>query len=152
MAKRAKSKASSTSSEPKADLPAPDLGAEPEAEPAEFGMEPTDSLTTPVPKPRRTRGTAVRLPKKPRKPKASTGEASPPSERDLEVAKEAQEKIRPHLEELELELSHAKKNWDQFESNSKGAWEDIQTGLRMSLKSMQQAFEKAKKHFPEQDK
>ncbi len=67
-------------------------------------------------------------------------------------AKEAQEKIRPHLEELELELSHAKKNWDQFESNSKGAWEDIQTGLRMSLKSMQQAFEKAKKHFPEQDK
>ena len=67
-------------------------------------------------------------------------------------AKEAQEKIQPHLEELELELSHAKKNWDQFESNSKGAWEDIQTGLRMSLKSMQQAFEKAKKHFPEQDK
>lgn len=97
MAKRAKSKASSTSSEPKADLPAPDLGAEPEAEPAEFGMEPTDSLTTPVPKPRRTRGTAVRLPKKPRKPKASTGETSPPSERDLEVAKEAQEKAGPDL-------------------------------------------------------
>lgn len=67
-------------------------------------------------------------------------------------AKEAQEKIQPHLEELELELSNAKKNWDQFENNSKGAWEDIQTGLRKSLKSMQQAFEKAKKHFPEQDK
>lgn len=63
-------------------------------------------------------------------------------------AKEAQEKIQPHLEELELELSHAKKNWDQFENNSESAWEDIQAGFRKSLKSMQQAFEKAKQHFP----
>ena len=67
-------------------------------------------------------------------------------------AKEAQDNIRPYLEELELELSQAKRKWDKFESSSEGAWEDIQTGLRKSLKSMQQAFEKAKKHFPEQDK
>lgn len=67
-------------------------------------------------------------------------------------AKEAQEKIQPHLEELEFELSHAKKKWDQFENSSESAWEDIQTGFRKSLKSMQQAFEKAKQHFPEQDK
>lgn len=67
-------------------------------------------------------------------------------------AKEAQKKIQPHLEELELELSHAKKKWDQFEGSSEGAWEDIQAGFRKSLKSMQQAFEKAKRHFPEQDK
>ena len=67
-------------------------------------------------------------------------------------AKEAQDNIRPHLEELELELGQVKKKWDQFEKNSEGAWEDIQTGLRKSLKSMQQAFDKAKKHFPEQDK
>ena len=66
--------------------------------------------------------------------------------------KEMQEKIQPHLDELELELSQAKKNWNQFESSSESAWEDIQTGLRKSLKSMQQAFEKAKKHFPEQNK
>ena len=67
-------------------------------------------------------------------------------------AKEAQDNIQPYLEELELELSQAKRKWDQFENSSEGAWEDIQTGLRKSLKSMQQAFEKAKKHFPEQDK
>lgn len=62
-------------------------------------------------------------------------------------AKEAQEKIQPHLEEMEL--SYAKKKWDQFEGSSESVWEDIQTGFRKSLKSMQQAFEKAKKHFPE---
>ena len=67
-------------------------------------------------------------------------------------AKEAQDKIQPHLDELEQELRQAKEKWSQFENNSESAWEDIQAGLRLSLKSMQQAFEKAKKHFPEQDK
>ena len=67
-------------------------------------------------------------------------------------AKEAQDKIQPHLDELEQELRQAKEKWNQFENSSESAWEDIQNGLRLSLKSMQQAFEKAKKHFPEQDK
>lgn len=67
-------------------------------------------------------------------------------------AKEAQDMIQPHLEQLEQELRQAKEKWNQFESSSESAWEDIQTGLRKSLKSMQQAFEKAKKHFPEQGK
>ena len=49
-------------------------------------------------------------------------------------------------------LRQTKEKWSQFESGSESAWEDIQAGLRLSLKSMQQAFEKAKKHFPEQDK
>lgn len=66
--------------------------------------------------------------------------------------KETQDKIQPHLEQLEQELRQAKEKWNQFESSSESAWEDIQTGLRKSLKSMQQAFEKAKKHFPEQGK
>ncbi len=66
-------------------------------------------------------------------------------------AKEAQDKIQPHLDELEQELRQANEKWNQFESNSEGALEDIQAGLRLSLKSMQQAFEKAKKHFPEHD-
>ncbi len=66
-------------------------------------------------------------------------------------AKEAQDKIQPHLNELEQELGQAKEKWSQFESSSESAWEDIQDGLRLSFKSMQQAFEKAKKHFPEQD-
>jgi len=67
-------------------------------------------------------------------------------------AKEVQDKIQPHLDELEQELRQAKEKWNQFENSSESAWEDIQNGLRLSLKSMQQAFEKAKKHFPEQDK
>ncbi len=66
-------------------------------------------------------------------------------------AKEAQANIQPYLDELEVELNEAKKKWEQFESSSESAWEDIQTGLRKSYKSMQQAFEKAKKHFPEND-
>ncbi|TXI17949.1 MAG: hypothetical protein E6Q62_07815 [Nitrosomonas sp.] len=64
-------------------------------------------------------------------------------------AKEAQDKIQPYLDELESELSEAKNKWEQFESNSESAWEEIETGLRKSFKSMQQAFERAKKHFPE---
>ena len=67
-------------------------------------------------------------------------------------AKEAQDMMQPHLEQLEEELRQAKEKWDQFETSSEGAWEDIQTGLSKSLKSMQQAFEKARKHFPEQNK
>ncbi len=66
--------------------------------------------------------------------------------------KEAQEKIQPHLDELEQELNQTKEKLTQFESNSESAWEDIQAGLNKSKKSMQQAFEKAKKHFPDQDK
>lgn len=67
-------------------------------------------------------------------------------------AKEAQDMMQPHLDRLEDELRQAKEKWDQLENSSESAWEDIQTGLSESLKSMQQAFEKAKKHFPEQDK
>ncbi|PTN11577.1 hypothetical protein [Nitrosomonas aestuarii] len=67
-------------------------------------------------------------------------------------AKEAQDNIQPHLDELEQELRQAKEKWNQFENSSESAWKDIQNGLSLSLKSMQQAFEKAKKHFPEQDK
>ncbi len=65
--------------------------------------------------------------------------------------KEVQTMIQPHLEELEDELSDAKKKWDQFEGSSESAWEDIQIGLSESIKSMRHAFDKAKKHF-EKDK
>ncbi len=63
-------------------------------------------------------------------------------------AKEAQAKIQPYLEELEQELDQAKEKWEEFENSSENAWEDIQAGLSKSVKSMQQAFENAKKHFP----
>jgi capsule polysaccharide export protein KpsE/RkpR len=62
--------------------------------------------------------------------------------------KEIQDKLQPHLEELEQELNQAKEKWKAFENSSEGAWEDIQTGLRKSFKSMEQAFERAKQHFP----
>ena len=65
--------------------------------------------------------------------------------------KEAQEKIQPHLDELEQELNQTKEKLGQLENSSESAWEDIQAGLSKSKESMQQAFEKAKKHFPEQD-
>lgn len=67
-------------------------------------------------------------------------------------AKEAQDKIQPHLDELEQEFRQAKEKWSQLENSSESAWEEIQAGLRLSLKTMQVAFEKAKRHFPEQEK
>ena len=54
-------------------------------------------------------------------------------------AKEAQDKIKPYLAELEEELSQAKEKWDQFENSSENAWEDIRDGLSKSVQSMQQA-------------
>ncbi|MBX3617018.1 hypothetical protein [Nitrosomonas sp.] len=63
-------------------------------------------------------------------------------------SKELQDKLQPHLDELEQELSQAKEKWQAFENSSESAWGDIQTGLRKSFKSMEQAFERAKQHFP----
>ncbi len=66
-------------------------------------------------------------------------------------AKEAEQKIQPHVDQLEQELNHAKEQWDQFENASEGAWKDIQSGVSLSMKSMQKAFDKAKAHFPDDD-
>ena len=63
-------------------------------------------------------------------------------------AKDTQDKIQPYVDELEQELAQAKKQWDQLEDASEGAWADIQSGLSKSIKSMEIAFDKAKKHFP----
>ena len=63
-------------------------------------------------------------------------------------AKDTQDKIQPYVDELEEELAQAKKQWNQFEDASEGAWADIQSGLSKSIKSMEIAFDKAKKHFP----
>lgn len=65
-------------------------------------------------------------------------------------AKDTQDKIQPYVDELEEELAQAKKQWDQFEDASEGAWGDIQSGLSRSIKSMEMAFDKAKKHFPDE--
>ena len=49
--------------------------------------------------------------------------------------KEAQEKIEPYVEKLEQELSQAKKQLQQLESDSKSAWQEVQRGLKLSFKS-----------------
>ena len=63
-------------------------------------------------------------------------------------AKDTQDKIEQYVEDLEQELAQAKKQWEQLENASEGAWADIQSGLSTSIKSMEMAFDKAKKHFP----
>ena len=66
-------------------------------------------------------------------------------------AKEAQDKIQPHIDKLEKELSQAEKQWEELETVAEGAWQEIHRGLRLSLKSMQQAFEKAEQHFQKKE-
>ncbi len=66
--------------------------------------------------------------------------------------KEIEQEIRPHVEQLEQELTHAKEQWKQLEVASEAASKDIKHGVSKSIKSMKMAFEKAKKHFPDEDK
>ena len=67
-------------------------------------------------------------------------------------AKEVQEKMQPHLDRLEQELSAAKQQLKQLDTASEGARSEIEQGLSASMKTMQQAFEKAKEHFSDTDK
>ena len=66
--------------------------------------------------------------------------------------KEVEQKIQPYVEQLEQDLTQAKEDWEQLADASEGAWKDIQSGVSNSIKSMQMAFENAKKHFPDEDK
>ena len=63
------------------------------------------------------------------------------------AAMDAHDKLQPHVEQLDLELHQAQEKWQKFESASGSAWQDIQHGLKMSFKSMQQSFDKAQQHF-----
>jgi len=62
-------------------------------------------------------------------------------------AKEAQDKIDPHIKGLEQQLEEAKKKWKQFDQAADKAWDDIEEGFKSSFTAMQEAFNKAKKHF-----
>jgi len=62
-------------------------------------------------------------------------------------AKEAQDKIDPYIEELELKYEQAKKKWEEIDDASENAWEDIKEGFQASFKSMSEAFNKAKEHY-----
>jgi predicted nucleic acid-binding Zn-ribbon protein len=66
-------------------------------------------------------------------------------------AKEVQDKLQPHVDELEQELSQAQAQWQQFQDSAEGAWDSIEDGVNLSIKAMQKAFDKAKKHFPDEE-
>jgi len=62
-------------------------------------------------------------------------------------SKEAEDKLRPHLEKLENELAEAKVKWAKLDEASENSWSDIKQGLDMSVEAMKEAFSSAKKHF-----
>lgn len=62
-------------------------------------------------------------------------------------SKEAEDKLRPHLEKLENELADAKIKWAKLDEASENSWSDIKQGLDVSVDAMKEAFSKARKHF-----
>ncbi len=67
-------------------------------------------------------------------------------------AKEVEEKLQPHVEQLEDEFAKAKDQWAKLDNASDNAWDDIQSGFSKSVESMKAAFDKAKSHFPDEEK
>jgi len=63
------------------------------------------------------------------------------------LSKDVQDIIGPHLEKLEQDLNQAREQWEQIQKSSEGAWEDLQSGLRISMKAMEKAFDKMQQHF-----
>ena len=66
-------------------------------------------------------------------------------------AKEAREKLRPHVEKLEQDLGRVKSSWAQLEESSENAWKDTHHGLMISLLALRRSFDKAKQHFDTPD-
>ena len=66
-------------------------------------------------------------------------------------AKEAREKLRPHVERLEQDLGRVKASWAQLEKSSENAWNDTQHGLKISLLALRRSYDKAKQHFEDPD-
>ena len=68
------------------------------------------------------------------------------------VVKEDEQELQPHVNELENELENARKQWNQLGESSEGAWKELEEGVKLSIKAMQRAFDKAQDHFPDKDK
>ena len=66
-------------------------------------------------------------------------------------AKEARDKLRPHIERLEQDLGRVKASWAQLEESSENAWKDTQHGLRISLLALRRSYDKAKQQFEKPD-
>ena len=62
-------------------------------------------------------------------------------------SKDAEDKIRPYINQLEDEMEQAKDKWAQLEEASEHSWADIKSGLDLSMDAMKEAFSSAKKHF-----
>ena len=66
-------------------------------------------------------------------------------------AREARDKLRPHIERLEQDLGRVKASWAQLEESSENAWKDTQHGLRISLLALRRSYDKAKQQFEKPD-
>ena len=62
-------------------------------------------------------------------------------------SKEVEDKLKPYVKQLENEMGEAKEKWAQLEKASEHSWEDIKSGLDLSMDAMKEAFSSAKKHF-----
>lgn len=62
-------------------------------------------------------------------------------------SKEVEDKLKPYINQLENEMGEAKEKWAQLEDASEHSWEDIKSGLDLSMDAMKEAFSSAKKHF-----
>ena len=51
-------------------------------------------------------------------------------------AKDAQDKLQPHVDKLEQELEEAKQHWQQVEEASEKSLKDIEKGMRISITAM----------------
>ena len=67
-------------------------------------------------------------------------------------AKEKQDKLQPHVDQLDHELRKAKAKLEEFGENSEGAWGEVQEGLESSFDVMKMAFESAQEHFTKNKK
>ena len=67
-------------------------------------------------------------------------------------AKEAQDKLQPHVEQLDHELGQAKAKLVELGKSSEGAWEEVKVGLESSFDVMKMAFESAQEHFTKNKK
>lgn len=61
--------------------------------------------------------------------------------------KDAEDKIKPHVEKLDQELNEAKVKLEEFDKRSDDAWGDVKAGVDSSIEAMKMAFESAEKHF-----
>ncbi len=61
--------------------------------------------------------------------------------------KDAEDKINPHVEKFETELTHARAKLAELGKSSEGAWTEVRDGLESSLDIMKKAFASAEKHF-----